>query len=481
MYNSLLEASAFLLNRERFNKLASFQPYPWQERFIALTEKNNEALLMCANGVGKTMLGAYMCAVFLTGRYPEWWKGRRFSGPIKLWAATLNDGFQKENNQAALLGDDIGENLGTGWIPLECMVGKPRPRQSGVGNVIDSISVRHISGRVSTLAFKTYKQGWRVFQGAKPNVVWWDEQPDDKSTDEGPIYEEIQTRIFRSGGLAFGTLTPLLGETDTIKHFTKPKGKGIAWMGATWDDAPHLKEEDKERLRTTYKHHKVETRTLGVPMMGEGRAFDVDESAIRCDPFEVPDWWRVICGIDFGIGDHPFAAAWLAIDDRTDTFYVVDGFRMEGRTAIHHCEAINGRGNWFPVAWPHDGLSPKDIGQERSIPLYMMYLQRGLNMCPVSARYTADDGPGGGQPAEQFVFEATELMQSGRFKVFSHLTEWFEEFRSLHRKDGKIVALQDDLLKATSYAYMMRRHARPKLPPHLHVPRQEPLVTMWKH
>jgi hypothetical protein len=50
-------------------------------------------------------------------------------------------------------------------------------------------------------------------------------------------------------------------------------------------------------------------------------------------------------------------------------------------------------------------------------------------------------------------------MQLGKFKVFSHLAEWFEEFRMYHRKDGKIVKESDDLMAATRYAYMMRRHA----------------------
>jgi hypothetical protein len=27
-------------------------------------------------------------------------------------------------------------------------------------------------------------------------------------------------------------------------------------------------------------------------------------------------------------------------------------------------------------------------------------------------------------------------MESGRFKVFKHLTDWFDEYRLYHRKDG---------------------------------------------
>jgi Terminase RNaseH-like domain len=52
------------------------------------------------------------------------------------------------------------------------------------------------------------------------------------------------------------------------------------------------------------------------------------------------------------------------------------------------------------------------------------------------------------------------MMQAGRFKVFKHLNDWFEEFRLYHRKDGKVFKEGDDLMAATRYAVMMLRHAR---------------------
>ena len=50
-------------------------------------------------------------------------------------------------------------------------------------------------------------------------------------------------------------------------------------------------------------------------------------------------------------------------------------------------------------------------------------------------------------------------METGKFKVFSPLLDWFEEFRLYHRKDGKVVKEGDDLLAATRYAVMMLRFA----------------------
>ena len=51
-------------------------------------------------------------------------------------------------------------------------------------------------------------------------------------------------------------------------------------------------------------------------------------------------------------------------------------------------------------------------------------------------------------------------MTSGRFKVAAHLSQWFEEFRLYHRKDGQIVKEHDDLMSATRIAIMMKRFAQ---------------------
>jgi hypothetical protein len=50
-------------------------------------------------------------------------------------------------------------------------------------------------------------------------------------------------------------------------------------------------------------------------------------------------------------------------------------------------------------------------------------------------------------------------MNGGRIKVFSNLSDWFDEFRLYHRKDGQIVALYDDVLSATRYGWMSRAFA----------------------
>ena len=72
---------------------------------------------------------------------------------------------------------------------------------------------------------------------------------------------------------------------------------------------------------------------------------------------------------------------------------------------------------------------------------------------------TFEDGTTG---VEAGLMEMLERMQTGRWKVFRHLAEWFQEFRLYHRKNGRVVKLADDLMSASRYAMMMRRFAEPE-------------------
>ena len=65
----------------------------------------------------------------------------------------------------------------------------------------------------------------------------------------------------------------------------------------------------------------------------------------------------------------------------------------------------------------------------------------------------------GGNSVDAGVLGMLDRMQTGRWKVFSTCTEWLEEFEMYHRKDGKIVKVDDDTLDASRYGFMMLRHA----------------------
>jgi len=68
--------------------------------------------------------------------------------------------------------------------------------------------------------------------------------------------------------------------------------------------------------------------------------------------------------------------------------------------------------------------------------------------------------PDGGNGLEAGLADMLDRMKTGRLNVAEHLAEWGQEFRLYHRKDGRVVKEQDDLLSATRYALMMLRFAK---------------------
>jgi hypothetical protein len=218
----------------------------------------------------------------------------------------------------------------------------------------------------------------------------------------------------------------------------------------TIEDAGHYTEEQRAAIIASYPEHEREARVKGLPTMGSGRVFPINEDKITVEAFNIPREWARINGLDFG-WDHPFAAVSSAWDRDADVWYVTACYRESKSTPVMHAASIKPWGDWIPCAWPHDGLQhDKGSGDQ----LASLYKDQGLNTLP--ERATFEDG---GNGVEAGVIEMLDLMQTGRFKVFAHLKEWFDEFRLYHRKDGKIVKERDDLLSATRYAVMMKRFA----------------------
>jgi hypothetical protein len=108
-------------------------------------------------------------------------------------------------------------------------------------------------------------------------------------------------------------------------------------------------------------------------------------------------------------------------------------------------------GEWLPCAWPQDGLQ-HDKGS--GVALHSIYKAQGLRMLDQHATFE-----NGSTSVEAGILQILDMMRTGRFKVFSHLSPWLEEYRTYHRKDGRIVKKHDHLLDATRVGIMMLRRA----------------------
>ncbi|MNX84537.1 Terminase-like family protein [compost metagenome] len=346
------------------------------------------------------------------------------------------------------------EAWGTGMIPADAI--KSFSRAMGVPNLLDSVVVRwggggDVQAGESVLSFKAYEKGREKWQGPTVDGVWFDEEPPED------IYSEGLTRTNNGqrGQFAQTTFTPLLGMSAVVMRFLLPAtgDPGAASRhvtNMTIEDAEHYTPEERAKIIASYPAHEREARSKGIPTLGSGRIFPVEEDAIKVAPFSVPGHWPRINGIDFG-WDHPTAAVQCAWDRDADCWYVMRAHRRSQAVPVIHAAAIKPWGAWVPTSWPHDGdQTDKGSGEQ----LAKQYAAAGLKM--LRHRATFEDGTNG---VEAGLSDMLERMETGRFKVFSNLDDWFQEFRLYHRKDGKVVKKLDDLISATRYALMMKRKA----------------------
>lgn len=228
-------------------------------------------------------------------------------------------------------------------------------------------------------------------------------------------------------------------------------------VDATWDDVPHLTKEAKEALLSSTPEHMRSARMYGVPTVGEGKVFTIPEEQIRVQPFVVPRTWPGIGGLDFG-WTHPAAACLIRIDPDSGTAYVTHGFRGRRMTPVMMWDACKAWIRGFPVAWPRDGINETQASGGEA--LKQQYAAVGFKLLPIHAQFQSEGGRSGSVSVHAGIVLLTQMMQSGRFKVFASVADFWPEYRLYSYKDGKLVKLNDDLLSAIRYAVMMRRYAR---------------------
>lgn len=443
-------------HRARHSVIDQFSPYDWQKDFLKSSKDNAQVLMMAGNRTGKTFCGAAAMSYHLTGLYPDWWEGRRFEKPIHAWAAGVSNSKTRDIVQKELLGQpDDPSQKGTGAIPLHCIA--ETTRLPGVPNALQGVIIKHFNAKGkydgnSRLGFLSYEMGFEKFMGSSLDLIWLDEEP------KYDIFSQCITRTADTGGHLYMTFTPETGMTPVVHMFMNERKKGQALYQAGWDDCPHLTEEVKEQLLAVYMPHERDMRAKGIPVFGSGLVFPIDAERIKCEAFELPNHWPRIAALDFG-WDHPTAVVWIAWDRDSDTIYVYDAYKQEKTMIPNHASTIKARGIDIPVVWPHDGYTHE---RGSGISLADQYRNEGVNMLPF--HFTNPPAPGqmegsGGNSVEAGIMDILSRMESGRFKVFSHVKPFWDEFSQYHRQDGKIVKLFDDVMSATRYASMSLRFA----------------------
>jgi phage terminase large subunit-like protein len=431
--------------------------YPSQlEFFAAGSSGGHQRLIYGGNQVGKTLCCAAEVAWHATGDYPDFWVGKRFNKPLRIWVVGESVILVRDTLQRQLCG---GQDFGTGTIPLESFGRKPIMVPGGTG-AVDTCFVTHATdGNVdgtTTITFKTFEQRRERLQSETVDLIWVDEKPDEQ------IYSELLARTAATDGHLIVSYTPVgaSGAAGLTYRFLSEPSADRSVHRITAAEAKHISEERREELAASYSDAERETRIEGVPQLGAGPVFPIELLPAMVKTFnpdrDVPGWARWCVGIDFGF-DHPFAAVLTAWDHATGELWVVDSFRMERSSALYHVQRIHSmcRGLRIPIAWPHDGAT-HDKGSGLS--LASQYKAFGANMLPTHATNHGTKAFN----VEPAIEEVRELMFSGKLTIAGHNRELLEEMRHYHRDDDfRIVKQRDDLISAFRYAVMMRRSGKP--------------------
>lgn len=206
-------------------------------------------------------------------------------------------------------------------------------------------------------------------------------------------------------------------------------------VNANWNDAPHLTSEQKFELSKTIRPHQRAAREKGMPVLGAGAIYPLDEEMIKCKPFQIPVHWRKAYALD--VGWNRTAALWGAHDLESDVVYIYSEHYVAEEKPPVHADAIKARGAWmFGVVDPASRGRTQTDGER----LFTRYTNLGLKLA------LADNSIDAGLDA------VWERLTSGRLKIFDTCYNFFYEYR-LYRRDekGKIVKKDDHLMDTMRY------------------------------
>jgi phage terminase large subunit-like protein len=447
----LLEAQLWIKNHTKIDQYypedgpLSRHAYKKHMEYFEAGADYRERAVLAGNRIGKTEMALYELVLHLTGRYPDWWQGRRFEKPIRGWISGTTGQTTRDILQYKLFGPV--DDLGSGLIPYFCI--KKTTRKAGsVPDTIEGAVIQHfyhqqlpdeswrwVKNGWSRLVFKSHEQGRKSFEGDAQHVIVLDEEckPD--------IYTECLTRTMTTGGMISLMFTPLEGLSETVLQFmpggmvpTKEEMGGKFVMQATWEDAPHLDEKAKADILKSYPEHEKLARSKGIPQLGSGKIFPYNEEEILIEDFDIPEHWPIAYALD--VGWNCTAAAWGAWDLESDTMYIWSVYKRGVSEPVVHAEAIKSRGAICGVA------DPASLGRGQKDGTRLMDEYRDLGLDLEKSKNAVEAG----------IFALQKRMSSGTLKVFKSCQSWVEEFR-IYRRDekGRPVKQNDHLMDCTRY------------------------------
>lgn len=403
--------------------------YPKHVAFFTAGCKYRVRVFMAANRVGKSDVALYEVVLHATGLYPADWTGYRFDRPVKFWVCGDTGKSVRETLQEKLIGPM--HDLGTGFIPGAML--KRITRISGISDAVDKIYVTHVSGGISEILLKSYDQRRIAFQGAAIDGAVLDEECD------LDIFGEVVTRTMTTKGMVMIPFTPLNGVTPLVQKFLNTEDDSHFLITATWDDAPHLSEEDKKSMLAAYPEYQRDARSKGIPSLGSGAVFTTAIDDLFMDSFPLPEHWPCLCAIDVG-WTNGTAAVWVAFDKDEEMVYVYNDYKKTKSVPNIHALSILAHGDWLNF-WidPASGASSQMDGRS----LFDEYRKILPNLRKAN------------NAVEASIMRLEVGFATGKIRIFNNCTLLKNEL-SYYRRDskGKIVKENDHVIDCLRYAVM---------------------------
>jgi phage terminase large subunit-like protein len=465
--------SEALLARKLGRQIDSFysdsddrESYSAHMEVFAAGKSFRERCVLGANRSGKSTLGSVEVSYHATGEYPSWWAGFQFVRPVKIWAAGESISSTRDIIQQKLLGDP--SHFGQGTIPAESIIDVRR--KQGIADAIDIVRIRHSSGGISEIQFKSYASGRTDFQGVRCDLVWCDEEP------SAAIYSECLLRTAATSpkekpGRMLITATPLLGLSEIVSSFlvdgrlSESNDRYACQIG--WDQTPHLSEKEKKELIRGMSRHEVEARTLGHPSLGSGAIYEYSESSLVCEPLEhIPLFWQRFFALD--VSWKATAALFFARDPDSGMVYVIDEYMGSQLEPFEHAVAIKLRADTgHGRCWGAIDPAARGRSQVDGRRLLDEFQQHGLKLRPALNQVEA------GLYAVQCLIETKQL------QIYSKCKGLLGELRLYQRDDrGKPKKVNDHFADCLRYGVMTETvHMRVR--PSNHRPKNKSSGYSW--
>lgn len=414
--------------------------YPRHIEFLSGGAKYGERLFSAANQVGKTLTILLEGYFHASGRYPQWWEGKRFRRPTTgIIGAESWEHIRTGIQSKLLTGGDRGyQERGCGIIPKKLLDQAKYVSKGNVAGVYAEIYIPHITGGMSKMIFRTYDRQ-EAWESMTVNWVMLDEEP------PRDIYTEASMRVLANNGTIAIGFTPDSGLTETVLHFFKEgdfaagaaDGKLVVMVG--WDDVPHISEEAKAKAFAQIPEQLRDAKTKGIPYLGAGRVFSFDLNHYTEEPFQIPEHYERCYAVDPGVAKT--AVLWGATDPDSGITYVYNEYSALHLSIYTIADAIKAHGEWIPGV-----IDPfyRMLSSESTKPTIELLKESGLDIEFVS-RHTNNFKEGG--------IESVKVkFLTGKLKIFKTCNQLLNQLKFYHRTDrGKTGNTPDDFVDSLRY------------------------------